>query len=271
MEIIIQETKELAEIQKLASPVVQRAHDLIVQNEHDLEIAKTCINEDKTIRNRIVEYWKHEKEQANKLHKAIVTKEKAMLTPIDEAREIYNQKINLYLDEQERLAKIEAEKETERLRKEQEKILTKVNKRLEKLQGEQQGIQAQIDELEKMRSETEDENEIQIISSRIEALSAMLQKKTENVEDLQNKVEEVSIPEAPVIETAKPNVAGLSAGKTLIPEVLNPMAVVKAVASGAVPISVIKFDLSMMKKLVNGGMQIPGTRITTQRTIKTRV
>jgi hypothetical protein len=270
MEIVIKETKELAEIQNLVSPIVQRAAEIIIQSETDLELAKNCINQDKQVRNRIVEYWEDEKKTALALHKKIVAKEKEMLTPIDEARKIYDQKIGLYMDEVERKAKEEAEKETERIRKEQEKVLAKINKTLEKLQNEQKGLQEQIDELNRMLTETQDETEIQIITSRIESLTAMLQKKVEKVEDIQTKIEETAMPETPQPEIELPKVAGMSTGKTLVPEVVNAMAVIKAVASGSVPTSIIKFDIVMMKRLINGGMMIPGTRVTTQRTIKTR-
>jgi hypothetical protein len=56
----------------------------------------------------------------------------------------------------------------------------------------------------------------------------------------------------------------------LIPQVVNAMALIKAVAEGNVPPSVIDFNMSNIKKLVNAGMKLPGVTVTEQRNVSVR-
>ena len=270
MDIIVENQKQMQEIEKDVPLRIARANQVVIRTEDDVVLAKKFINEDKEQRNKIIEYWKPLKEKTRAAYEDVRLKEKALLEVIDNARKVFDQKIITFYDEQERIAREEAEKEAERLRKEKEKILAKVEKQIDSLSAKQASLQDQIAVLVKMLESAENEVEAEIIQAKIDILTAKSEGATEKIQEAQTKIDEVSIPEVPVTQTAAPQVGGVSAKTKLIPEVVSPMLLVRAVAEGKVPIGVVKaFDITLLARLVNSGMNnIPGIRCSQKRTVK---
>jgi hypothetical protein len=63
---------------------------------------------------------------------------------------------------------------------------------------------------------------------------------------------------------------GISRRVTLVPEVSDPKKLLKAVLDGYAPLSVVKFDMTAIKKLVNGGLKIEGVTTTEEGSVSIR-
>jgi hypothetical protein len=69
-----------------------------------------------------------------------------------------------------------------------------------------------------------------------------------------------------IVQTEPPKTSGMSSKKGYIPSIHNRLALIKAVASGAVPDGVLDINLGALKKLANAGMlNIPGVTFTPDR------
>jgi hypothetical protein len=99
---------------------VASASKTMVCNDSDYLAAGNTRKEIKFTINRIKAYWEPKKDQAFQLHKSLVAAEKDMLSPLEQADKLIDQRMGEYRKEQERL-RLEAEREQRRLAEEARK------------------------------------------------------------------------------------------------------------------------------------------------------
>ena len=171
------------------------------------------------------------------------------------------------------LVENERKKEAERLagiaRKERETELQKIQAEIDEKLTQYSGIEEKIGALQEALADA-DHDKFTLVNAKLAALYAEQEKLTSEAAETQESVNVLNLIPSPVINVQAPKVKGLSSKVNLIPQVVNAMALIKAVAEGNVPPTVIDFNMSNIKKLVNAGMKLPGVTVTEQRNVSVR-
>lgn len=136
------EEKQLDLIQKGNNELLNELKSIIITNQEEYENAATFVKKVKDSNKKVKEYWKPLKDQAAKTHKELVSKEKDMLTPLEEAEKILKQKMTEYVEIQEEKARQEALE----LKKKQEELAMQQLEEAEKLRNDGDEISAAMAE-----------------------------------------------------------------------------------------------------------------------------
>ncbi len=254
------------ELEKELAPIVRYASNLSIVTMERAEAARNYIAEViKPHRKKAEDFVEPIREAAYANYQLSLMKKKELLDPYDQAEKIIKTKINAFLDAEEARMRLEAEEAAAREAKLREKALKATQAAIAKLQEKGAAIEEQISGLQKLLEapDLQDfqvqaiENEINILQARLEGHAIAMAHKVE-------KAEEVVLP---AVAPAAPKIAGMaSSKKKVVKQVVNATAVLKAVLEGKLPITVVRFDLGVMSKLANSGVQIPGVLITEERT-----
>jgi len=243
-----------------------------IKNDVQLVEAKDTISEAKKYLKNITEVIKPYKQRIDDVKKQILDVERHYSDRCKQAEAILKAKIDKYLTYLEEQARKEEARLRELAQKEREKRLNAINDKISKLVDKFSTIQEQITALESGITDDMTIEEAEAIRSKIEGLKAKLDNYQEGIQQKQFEAEEVTIiPTANIIAEAPAKVQGMSTRFELIPvEVTNPMAVVRAIAAGQVPIGAVTFNMGVLKKLANAGLEIQGVRYEKKRVIGVR-
>lgn len=162
----MEENKELQVIEQETNGIIATANLL---NITDQESYNSCVEFTKNIKNatsKVKDYWKIPKENAAKVHKDIVAKEKEMLIPLTTAEQIVKTKMINYVTEQERRRK----EEESRIKAEQEKMALEQLKKAEELRKQGNEVEAQITEQNAVAI-SEVETKIEPTVSKVDGIS----------------------------------------------------------------------------------------------------
>jgi len=264
------ETVAVATIEKEISPFQTLAGQLMVDSPDTLTLAKGMVGQIKQLRDKIKGTFRPIIEKAFAAHKEAVAQEKRYLGPLDTAEGIIKGKMGGYLDELERQRRAEEARLQELAAKDREKRLAAIDKKIEVLMGKESDIRDQLQVLTLALDASESEEEAHAIRTQINVLNAKLQTTTERIQVQEQKVEEMVIPQIITVDN-KPQVNGMSDRKDPVPEVVDPMALVRAIADKKVPLSVIDWNMGNIKRLIKSGVILPGVSVTYKRVIGVRV
>jgi len=212
-------------------------------------------------------------EEAHKLHKNLIADKKRFTAPLYEAEKIYKDKMaaRIRLDESE--ARKEAERQAEDARKKHEKEMERIHRQLSGVMEKHGDLQGKIDALEaEMQRPDILPLEAEVILAQIAALEAQKDSTGVKVAEIQARVVETTAA-VPLTVTAKAETpTGVSRAKDYEISVVNPAALIKAIAEGKVPATVIKaWDTTVMKSLVKAGVFLPGVQALEKMKIGVRI
>ena len=255
------------------SPLMN-ATTLTINNTQQHEKGVTLIRDIGALKDEIHKSCDPVCKAANIAHKEAVAQRNGFLLPLEEAENIIRVKIS---DWDKYLAR-ERKKEEARLaeisQKKREKLIEKANAKIEAITSKTEDTAIQILELEGQLKKEISDLERETIEGKIEVLNIAFSESAEAAvrkqEELERQIEEA--PVAPIApQFVAPKVKGVSKIKTRIPEVVNFLALVKAVASGKVPVNILKVNDGALKKYANlvDGI-IPGCSITTEFSTRIR-
>lgn len=112
---------ETTELESQTSDLVEAANGVVVNDTASVEYANDIIFSLDKMKKQVVDYWRDPKDNAHQAWKGIVSREKEMLTPIDDARKRLASGVNQYLTEERRRLEAEQRKaDAERRRREEE-------------------------------------------------------------------------------------------------------------------------------------------------------
>jgi len=254
------------EVKADVNQYVEAANALVITGERELIIARDSIRVGRELIAKITDWFAPLKAAAKAAHQALCDKERAELAPLEQARQILTAKISDYqLAEQRRIDEERKKAELEALKR-REAIERRVQDRIDALASKCLSISDEIAELEKaIVDEATDEDERDLLRAKISALTARLEN-TKSKIDIETEKIEAPL-DVPIAETEATRVKGIgNLKKVLIPKIVNPYALLAAVAEKKVPLSVVKFDEVKIKRLVNEGMTLPG--VVTSETYK---
>lgn len=262
------------QMQEKVSPIVAEAEALVVDSQEVVEKGTEVVKGIKALVKEVNETFDPIIKQAHKAHKEAVGTKKRHLEPLDKAEQTIKAKIAQYLDHVEEEQRKEEERAREQARKEHEKKLKAAERKVTRLTEKAGTIQEEIDALEAgLEKETLDEEgvEEQAIRARIATLRKRLDNTSEAIEEHATEAEAPSFtPPAPPTTPPARKVAGMSSRKKTVVNVVNPTLLIRAVADGKVPVSVVKFDETAIRKLVDAGMKLPGVAARHKRSVSVR-
>lgn len=264
-------TKKTEEIEEQSTDIKVYAETVEIQCLVGLEEGKDRIQDIKALRKAVNETFDPVVGAAYAAHKEAVAAKKKHTDPLDVAERLIKGKIGGYLDlvEEER-KKAEAEA-MEVARKERDKALKAAGRRIDKLTEKGASLQNQIETLTNELNDPElTDVEEEVMKARLEILEAQAEGNAEAVEEKRAEVVETNVVPTPAPISAPPKVNGMSSRVKKVATVVNPMALIKAVASGEIPKGVITFDIKAIERLVNADMNVPGVSVQSQRTVSVR-
>lgn len=254
-------------------PVKIAASSIVISTPADVEPVRDFIRKIKERRDRVDDTFDKHIKAAHQAHKALVATKKTFTDVLDEAERIAKGKIGTFTLEQEKIAKEAAEKARLEAEAEQRRKIEAANKVIERAVGSSSKIENQIEELKKITENLlEPEMTRNLAERQIEVLTLKLQGLEDKAREAQQKAEQIAeapayIPPAAVQEKT----AGVSAKKTYLVTVTDPMTLIKAIASGTGSAGLVKaWDETMIKKLALMGIFLPGVSYQEERTISVR-
>lgn len=254
--------------------LVAEADDFVVDSMDALRDAKKMSDERKDFaKNHTVEF-KTIKDRINAFKQVVLDEEKLYINVAKESQKVILDKADEYQDKVEKEAREQAQIEAAKQRVEDERKLKAQQKKMEKAMAAGSDLDAQISNLHEMLEDhSVDFDEAERIRAKITVLEAQREKKNEAIEAAAAKAEELAAP-APASTPPPPpaaSIAGLSRKVEVTISVMNPNALVRAIADEKIPITAIKeWDMTVLKNLEKAGMALPGCKVDKKMKSNTR-
>ncbi len=262
---------EVQSIEKKASDIMSQAAALIVTDHEQEQVGIEFIKGIKALKKDVEETFGPIKKKTHEAWKESVAQEKKHLEPLEAAEKMIRGKVVCFQDEQERLRRVAQAKLEEVARKEQQKRLDVAAKKVNTLLEKSTDLNGQIADLETAIIASIDDTELTAIEAKLDLLRAKRDALDQAVYNKQAEVEQAQyVAPTPMVAPAAPKVQGASSRVKKKAQISNPMALIKAVAAGTVPLGAITFDMSVLDKLVNAGAIIPGVVFTEERSLTVR-
>lgn len=261
------------ELTKETDPIVNDAMALSVSTVAEKEIAVTQMNLVNGLIKKVKETFEPIKQKTRAAWQEVVDQEKKHLLPLDTARETIRGKIGTYDLEMKRLREEEERKAREEAQRAYEEQLAEAQAMIDAILAKTVDIDETI-ELINMELKRDDLNDIerQKLESQLDIANATKENNQEKVEEIHARAAEpVFIPPTPRLVVPDTKVKGASSRFELVPQVVNKMALIKAVANGNVPDTVLDVNMGQLKKYVNMMKRAtPGVTYTEQAVVSGR-
>lgn len=225
------------ELQQEAVQVSEQVNAVVVRDQETYSIAGNMILALDKLKKKITDYWAEPIDTAFKAHKALTAKRAEMLNPIEDRGKALNRKMGEYATEQDRIRREEQRKIDEARRKKEDDERRKLEERARK--AEEAGKEAKA-------------------------------------EELREKAEAVYIPPTVVVpeveKTTRTDSGTISQVKDIDIEIYNPLSVMKSIAAGELPLSIVTINEAKLKAHIKAFdlKAIPGVTVTPKITAKFR-
>ncbi len=261
------------ELTQEINPVVERAMALIVTTVKEKEFAVIEMNLVNELIKKVKADFEDPKKKAHETWKAIVTQEKGHLDPLEAAKTTIREKIGTFDLEQKRLAEAEEARLREEARKAFEAQQAEAQKMIDDILAKTQDVDETIELINmELKRDGLTEAERQKLEAQLEISYAIKENNQERVEEIHAQAAEpVFVPPTPRLVPANTKVKGASSRFELVPQVVNKMALIKAVANGMVAESVLDVNMGQLKRFVNMMKKaVPGVAVKEQAIVSGR-
>ena len=244
------------EIKREVSTLLDAATDMAVTNTREAEGAVLFVRGINSSIKKVKEFFKPMKETTDAAHKAVVAREKETLAIPEMAKEIVNGKLTAHTNEQTRIRQAAEAAAREEALKKHQAALKKAQARVDRIMAKSGDTQETID-LINMELKSDDLNDIerQRLESQLSIEIAKLENNQEAVEAIQQQAEEPTYMPPVIPKTEK--VKGAVVKTRVEMTIMNPMAVIKQVADGLLPLACVKINEVEIKRVIkqNEGSQ----------------
>ena len=259
-------------LEKEMTPLVARANTVRITNDAELTIAKGVVQDIKAYLKRAYEELDPQCEATHKAHQVALDQKRKYTAAALAAEKWVKKLIADYLDYLDSEKKRKAQLAIEAAKKEQAERLQIMQNDIQQQLGLVVTVEEKIEALLVKLAGTADADRQTI--SLINTQLANLYREQDKIDEMASQSVKPTASMGEVIllpvMASPPKIKGVSTKMELIPEVTNPMGVVKAVASGQIPLTVIEFNMQNIKRLGNAGVKIPGVTFTSQRNVSVR-
>ena len=197
---------------------------------------------------KVKEFFKPMKEAADAAHKAVVARENETLAIPEQAKQIVNNKLTTFNQEQEQKRREEEARLAEEARKQHEKDLAKAQKKIEALLAVSTD-HAETIELLQLELEKPDLTDVerQKLETQLEIERAILENNQEKVEQIHEQATRPVYTPPPVLPKQE-KVKGMVTKYKVEMSITNTLAVIKLIATGNLPASCAKLNEAEIKK-----------------------
>jgi Txe/YoeB family toxin of Txe-Axe toxin-antitoxin module len=256
-----------------ANEQIERANALVVKTEADANAVTPIIKDIKTLIKQIEEHHAPMKSKAHEAWKAIVAAEKALVDPLKEAITILNKKQSDYLLELDKQRCAEQERiDRERAAKEKairEKAAALVND----IMKDDVSLAEKIEILEgRFADDTTDETTATVLRAAIRGLELAQESGVSAEEAIAEEVEVAAVTDTPATVQEEAKLDGVVKRLNFDVEVIDMVALCKAIGEGKVPPGVVKVaqgPLNAHAKAMQGA-DIPGCKVIKKLKTHTR-
>lgn len=264
--------------QEFVAPVLKAANDLVVDCHEALGWARDGKLEIKRRLAVINDHCDPGIKQAHQLHKQLVADKKKLTDELEQADRIINGKVSAYHIEQER----KAEAENLRLQKEAEwerqRTIDDANLKMEAALKNTTTLEEKITAAQQILDDpASTDMERELAERQITIYQMQLNGLQDRAREEQEKVQEVaeSVVYVTPVAVQQERVKGMSSRKVYKVVGIDPMTLIKAIAEGRAPLTVLKawdkaFDLTALGKMKTLGMSHPGVAYQEDYSISTR-
>lgn len=257
----------LEKLEQRIDPKVKAATELIVKDSEGIALARNMVQDIRRLKKEIEDTFDPIIQKAYQAHKEAVAQKKRYIEPLDKAEAIIRQKITDCVTEIERRQREEAEKE----RRAREQALERERKRLDKLCEKAVSLYQELEIIEnELKREGLSEIEIAALEARRNAVLARIQQSDEQIIEKQAAIQEKASEPVTAVLGPAVKLAGFSIIEDKEVIIVNAMALIKSVAEGKTPVSIITFDMKAIKKLVTAGMTLPGVAVQTKKSLRVK-
>jgi hypothetical protein len=244
-------------------PLVAQVKSMIVQNKDDVLTLKQIYSNANLAIAGIKEKCAPLCTATDRAHSEAVALRDAPIKILNEVKAIANQKIAGYETEQKRLRDEADRLAREEQQAERQKVMNAAQAKITRAMGTASKIEDQIASLQVVVDLSDSQTETELAQRQIEILRLKLENQQDKAAAIQKAAEQAAdaLPIASAVAINYERVKGVKV--TLIPEVTDKLALIKAVAEGRAPESIIDINLGMLKKLANMGIKFSeGVRLT---------
>lgn len=263
---------EVQQIEQKTTDIVSQAGALVIANHEQEQAGVDFIKAIKVLRKEVDATFDESIGKAHEAHKSMIAAKKKHADPLDAAERLVKGKIVYFQDEQEKLRRLEQARLEEQARKEQQKRIDAAMKRVNGLLEKSTDINGQISalEAEQAKEDLNDEDRA-TIDHRLNLLRVKRDNLNQAVLDKTAEVERAQyVAPVPTVAAPAPKAQGASSRVVKKAVVQNLMQLIKAVAAGQVPPSVLDPNMSALDKMVNAGAIVPGVGFTEDRRLSVR-
>jgi len=236
------------EIKNEVGGLLEAAKAMVITNPQEASLVVSFGRDVNASIKKIKGFFKPMKEAAAAAHKTIVARETETLAIPEQAKAIANGKLTDYNREQERIRLKEEARLREEARQKHERDLKRAQVYIDKILSKSND-HAETIELLNMELKRDDltDTEIQKIEAQIEIEQAIIDNNQEKAEEIQARAEE-PVFVAPTILPKTEKVAGMVTKFKVEMQIMNPLAVLKSISEGLMPMSCVKINEAEIKK-----------------------
>jgi hypothetical protein len=251
------------ELTEETNPVVSTANALTVSTVEEKRIAVSEMGIVKELIKKVREVFGPIKQKAHAAHQEACEQEKKHLLPLETALSAIKKKIGAFDLE----VKHRKEEEQRRIVNEQK---AKAQERIDEILGSTADIDEIIEIISKELKRT-DINSIERHELEAQLKLATCAAKESSEEEIKEAQTSESVFVPPVLSVPETKVKGSSTHFTLIPQVIDKSALIKAVADGIVPDNILDINQGRLKRHVNAIRKtVPGVTCTEEAIISSR-
>jgi len=256
------------------SPLVAQAKNLVIRTDDDVITAKDLRGQLKTRIAFVMDdptgpQFSINISGAHKLHKSLVAAAKVFTDPCNEAVGIIDTFIGRFDQEKRRLKELADQQAREEQEKERQKIMNAAQAKIDRAMKSTGKIETQIEEMQKIADDLLATDEARTLAARqLEILRLQLENKQDQAAAIQKTAEQAmdALPVASAETAGFTKTAGVRVKKE--GEVINKMALIKAVAEGKIPDVILDINQGHINRLINMGIQFPVDAVTVRETAK---
>ncbi|HDZ27761.1 MAG TPA: hypothetical protein ENH65_14775 [Candidatus Aminicenantes bacterium] len=252
------------------SQALVEAQGALIVDDITFKEAKTKRGLIKTLIKKVKDHYKDPKAAIQKAKNSITDLEDKDLNPLQKADTIYEGKMVIFINEQNRKIQDAAITQAAKDKKEKDARIKKARAKLEKFKGQVTDRKEQKDLHEKLLATGNvPDEEAEIMREEIRLIDIELGNIDKAAEGTMHRAEETTSV-APAVAAYIPP-TGTSVKKLKIPQsVTDPQALLKAVYEKKVSINVIKWHLPAIKQELNSGRDVPGVYFTEETKVPQR-
>ena len=212
-------------------------------------------------------------------------KKNALIVPLKRAEDVLKSKIARFFDDIQRAERQKQQQLAESRRREQQALLENIAGESASIEQRVTTLKAALEAAEAQWETSMADEERDALGEKISRLAEEYQKASQEFQMRRIAATNVATPAAETVSVAvpprdvaiaqpaasvalppqaapAPAVKGVSVKETRVPEVVDKMSLVKAVAAGQVPLRVLDVNMAALKEYVNNNMVLPGVAVS---------